>query len=381
MTFNCGELQMKKIYVCFVGLIICTSFIHSAKQETNQPSTQLMQEKEQRKRNSRRRTRKNQDPVKIQHLVQRPDEYLSIPQKNITPIVITNRFIEDKQLSIFFTNIEFTHSGITAFFNHTFNRKDYGTEFLPHNFSHLAQFIEYAQEAHQSKEFTEGVLRLFNQKIKTSPYVSAPAFERMLTQTSPYFTHQLAQQKFSLWQEIKDSLMDTFKVRFSFLQENPLGFFEDISKEIADKVTVQMTTPDRVRFTLLRFLTSSCDKLIWSPHDQQKTWETFKSIGNTIEELHKTKVIPDELDAHDLYWSLVERYAYFMELVGSQLNLETCQIIKEDIKDHKIAWLETQELEAGLQTKVERLAEVLITTEAKIRAGKMGLITDGITIS
>ena len=235
---------MKKIYICLAALIICTSSIHSSKQETNQPSTQSAPEKEQRKRNSRRRGRKNQEPVKTQQAIQRPDEYLSIPQEKINPIVITNRFIEDKKLSIFFTNIEFTHSGITAFFNHTFNRKDYGTEFLPHNFSHLTQFIEYAQQAQQSKEFTEGVLRLFNQKLKISPYVSAPAFDRMLTQTAPYFEHQLAQQKFSLWQEIKDSLMDTFKTRFSFLQENPLGFFEDILKEIAEKVTVQITTPD-----------------------------------------------------------------------------------------------------------------------------------------
>ncbi len=372
---------MKKIYVCLAGLIICTSSIHSAKQETNQPSTQSAPEKEQRKRNSRRRGRKNQEPVKTQQPAQRPEEYLSIPRDTINPIVITNRFIEDKKLSIFFTNIEFTHSGITAFFNHTFNRKDYGTEFLPHNFSHLTQFIEYAQQAKQSKEFTEGVLRLFNQKLKISPYVSAPAFDRMLTQTAPYFEHQLAQQKFSLWQEIKDSLMDTFKTRFSFLQENPLGFFEDISKEIAEKVTVQMTTPDRVRFTLLRLLTSSCDKLIWSPHDQEKTWESFKSIGATIEQLHKKKVIPDELDANDLYWSLVERYAYFMDLVGSDLSLATCLKIRADIQEHAISWLEAPEQEAALQTKIERLAEAVIQTETKIRARQQGLITDGIMLS
>lgn len=378
---------MKKSCFLLFFLCICTSFIHSAKQETNQSSSQDTAKTTEKKRYKRRRGRgrryyqelERQEEIELAK--RNLERNLSSVRKTVSPIIIGNRQEEDKKLNLFFTNIEFTHTGITSFFNHTFNRKEYGTDFLPHNFSHLTQFLQYAQHAGQTKEFTEGVLRLFNQKLKMSSYVSAPALERMLLQASPYFEHQLAQQEFSLWAEIKKSLMHTFRTRFAFLQQNPLGFFDDVSKELADKVSLQVTTPDRVRFTLLRMLTSSCDKLVWSPHDQINTWKSFKTIGNTIEHLHKKKVIPDELDANDLYWSLVERYTYFMELVGSQLTLETCQTIKDDIKEHKVAWLETSEQEAGLQTKVERLAQTLIATEAKIRAGKMGLITDGITIS
>jgi hypothetical protein len=373
---------MKITYIFLLGLLVCTSSIHSGKPETNQSSTQdtvKIAETKRGWRGRRRRARKKEEtPEATQKEV---SEYLAVPNTNVSPVVVTTRPEDEKKLNLFFTNIEFTHSGISSFFNHTFNRKEYGTEFLPHNFTHLAQFIEYGQQAGQSKEFTEGVLRLFNQKLKMSSYVSAPAFERLLVQSSPYFEHQLAQKDFSLWKEIKTSLMTTFKTRFSYLQQNPMGFFDDISKDIAQKVSLQITTPDRVRYSLLRMLTSSCDKVVWSPSDQEQTWASFKTIGSSIERLHNKKVIPDDLDTNDLYWSLVERYAYFLDLVGSQLTLETCEKIKQDIREHKITWLQAPEQETGLQTKVERLAEVLLETEAKIRAGSFGLITDGVILS
>ena len=371
---------MKITHLFFLGLLMCTHSIHSVKEETNQ-SYELKSKKISRSKKrklAREAKAKEKTTEQTKHEV---SEYLSVPNASITPIRIAHKKEGEKKLNLFFNRIEFTHSGISSFFAHTFNRKEYGTDFLPHNFTHLAQFMEYSQQADQSPEFTEGVLRLFNQKLKMSSYVSAPAFERLLLQTTPYFEYQLAQKDTPLWHDLKGHITSTFKTRFSSLQERPVQFFEDLSKELSTKIAVQNTTPDRVRFTLLRLLTSACDKIVWSPTDQAQTWASFKTIGTTLEQLHQKKVIPDELDTNDLYWSLVERYAYFMELVGSQLSMETCEKIKQDLRDNKIAWLETPEQEAGLQTKIERLAEALIETEAKIQASKHGLITDGVLLS
>lgn len=371
---------MKITHLFFLGLLMCTSSIHSAKEDKKQSSESKPKKlsRFQRRKLAREAKAKEKNKAEAKEEV---SEYLSVHSATITPIRVTHTKEDEKKLNLFFNRIEFTHNGISSFFAHTFNRKEYGTDFLPHNFTHLAQFIEYSQQANQSPEFTEGVLRLFNQKLKMSSYVSAPAFERLLLQTSPYFEHQLAQTTTPLWHNLKNHLATTFKSRFASLQEQPLQFFEDLSKELSTKFTIQNTTPERVRFTLLRLLTSTCDKIVWSPTDQAQTWASFKAIGTTLERLHQKKVIPDELDANDLYWSLVERYAYFMELVGSQLSLETCEKIKQDLKERKITWLESPEQEAGLQTKIERLAEVLIETEAKIQANKHGLITDGVILS
>ncbi len=377
---------MKITHLFFLGLLICTSSIHSAKEDKKQLSEPKIKKRVTRAE-KRRLAREAKAKAKEQAKVitkQEVDEYLSVPNATVTPIRFTHQQPNkdaEKKLNLFFNRIEFTHNGISSFFAHTFNRKEYGTDFLPHNFTHLAQFIEYSQQANQSPEFTEGVLRLFNQKIKMSSYVSAPAFERLLLQTSPYFEYQLAQKETPLWHGLKDHITSTFKTKFSSLQKQPMQFFEDLSKELSTKLTVENSTPERVRFTLLRLLTSTCDKLVWSPTDQAQTWNSFKAIGSTLERLHKKKVIPDELDANDIYWSLIERYAYFLELVGSQLSLETCGKIKSDLKENNLTWLQIPEQEPGLQTKVERLAEVLLETEAKIRANKYGLITDTVILS
>lgn len=351
--------------------------ILKAKQETNQSSSSVdtsstSQSSKKRRGKHRRKSEKKNSSIKNLS----PKEYLSIPSSTINPIVISNRtkVHDTEQLNLFFSEIEFTHDGINSFFNHSFNRSDYGTTFLPHNFCHLEQFITYAYKTGQSPEFIEGVLRLFNQKIKMTPYISAPALEEMLQTTKPYFVNLLAQQEGSFLQLIKDQLISVFKTQFSFLQDNPLGFFDHLSEQLASTVSSTVTSPDRIRFTFLRLLTSCYDRLIWSPADQEKTWESFKILGEIITYLHEKNVIPDELDANDLYWSLIERYIYFLDLIGSKLTLNTCQTIKHDLQTNSISWLNTPEQEEGLQTKMERLVEALLDTQIKIQAQQQSLL-------
>ncbi len=282
----------------------------------------------------------------------------------------------EKKVSFFCYPLVFTDEGISSFFNHSFNREEYGKEFLPHNLGHLGQIIRHGQSHGLSKQFTEGALRLFHQKLKSCPYISAPAIEIFLNENTPYLELQLAKQQFGLWTEIKDILLERFKSQFSFLQDNPLGFFDYVAKELDEKISTNVISPERARATLVRFLNSALDKIIWSPDDQEKTWESFKKIGNSLQYLHATQVIPDHLDVNDLYWSLIERYCYFLELVGTKLNLETCQLMKNDLAEKKIDWLLTSEQEKGITTKLEKIAHAILETETRILAKNNGIFTE-----
>ncbi len=282
----------------------------------------------------------------------------------------------EKKVSFFCYPLVFTDEGISSFFNHSFNREEYGKEFLPHNLGHLGQIIRHGQSHGLSKEFTEGAFRLFHQKLKSCPYVSAPAIELFLNENTPYLELQLAKQEFGLWKEIKDLLIERFKSQFSFLQDNPLGFFDYVAKELDEKINTNVISPERARATLVRFLNSALDKIIWSPDDQEKTWESFKKIGNSLHYLHTAQVIPDHLDINDLYWSLIERYCYFLELVGTKLNLETCQLMKHDLAEKKIDWLLISEQEKGITTKLEKIAHAILETETRIIAKNNGIFTE-----
>ncbi len=339
--------------------------------------TQYEEAKKESRRDKKRRDIKKKQEAERQEEENQNVSRLSFNTDNSIPVLtVKNTQPQIKKVSFFCYPLVFTSDGIASFFNHSFNREEYGKEFLPHNLSHLSQIICHGQTAGLSKEFTEGAIRLFHQKLKMCPYISAPAVEKFLDQTAPYLELQLAKREFSLWGEIKDTLVDRFKSQFSFLQDDPLGFFEHVSKELDEKITTNIISPERARATLVKFLNSGLDKIIWSPDDQERTWESFKKLGGSLEYLHKTRVIPDPLDVNDLYWSLVERYCYFLELVGTQLNLETCQRIKKDIAEKNISWLLTSEQEKGITTKLEKIAHAVMETEARILAKNNGIFTE-----
>lgn len=367
-----------------LAISACIFFSHSAKPESNQRPAHL-QPQEQTSVHKERRTGKKR--------IQKQEEQLpsftvlepkgpAVPQPAAAPSFFANPLPQEKKrVNLFVTKIDFSREGVSLFLNQTFNNRDYGTEFLPYSLSHLAQFLDFAHDNKQAPEFIEGTLRLFNQKVKSAPFIAAPALERFLEKASPRFTQHLAAEPFSFLQESKIFLSQAFREKISFAQNDPLGFFEYVSKNLAREVDIRITTPERVRATCMRFLTCTTDKIIWAPSDQTQTWHSFKKLGTTFESLHQAKVIPDELDVNELYWSLVERYCYFLKLTGTRLSLETCSTIKQDLADRSISWLLHKEQESVLETKMERLMMAVLETEAKIHAGTQGVITDTLALS
>ena len=379
--FYKGVLMNKELSL---AILACIFFSHSAKPETKQRPT-LDQSHESTKSRKEHRVGKKRTPSSLDHrtgFTLTDPKAPTIAQQPLSEPLFANRYSESKKrVNLFVSRIDFTRDGVSLFLNQTFNNRGYGAEYLPYSLSHLTQFLEFAHTNNQTPEFIEGALRLFNQKIKSAPFLAAPAVERFLNCASPHLQEHLAVTPFSLWQESKQLLSQAFREKFSFAQTDPLGFFEYVSKNLAYEVQTNMITPERVRATCMRFLSCTTDKIIWSPSDQAETWRSFKKIGDSFHELHLKKVIPDELDANELYWGLVERYCYFLKLTGTRLSLDTCKTIKQDLSDGSIPWLMQKEQESVLETKMERLTVAVLETEAKIHAHSHGIITDTLVAS
>jgi len=275
----------------------------------------------------------------------------------------------DKTLCLFLKRIEFSRSGIATFFSQTFNRREYGTEFLPHNFGHLAQFMTYGHSSQQPHEYFDGVIRLFGTKLKATSCVNSAAFEGMMNSVTPQLAKLFLDKK-SLWKDIKKLLWSNFKDRFSFLQSKPMDFFEDISDQILQQIKIQVTTPEKLRSTTIRFVGSGIDKLAWCPEDQEATWTSFKTIGQQLTTMYEKDIIDDPFDLNELYWGLIERYCYFLELAGPTIALDVCMKMKNDVLSGNLPWLKTEEQEEGIETKTERLMLAIIETEAKIHLFK-----------
>lgn len=274
---------------------------------------------------------------------------------------------EDRLLCTFLDTITFTQEGVKNFFENTFNQKEYGKMFLPHNFSHLQQFLEYGSSTSQSIVFYDGVFRLFIQKFKNAFYIDSDVYAEFLDTHKTLFTSLFPAQP-SIWQSIKKTLWDNLSHKFASFKEDPVTFLDDVSQEIEKQISVTATTPEKTRQTLMRLFTTTIDKLAWVASDQYNSWKTFRSIGDSISYLHEQGVIKEKEDCNELYWALIERYCYFLELNGSMLNLDACHAIKQDLLTGKLPWLSLKESEEHITNKAERIAQAIIETEAKVLA-------------
>lgn len=348
-------------FLYILSFLLFITSIHSAKPKTNQRRPPFTHDQ-----TTTQPQKKSLNPLPLP----------AMPTHHAQPF--GNNYLDKenrKFINLFVTKIDFNKEGVSLFLHHTLNNKEYSAEFLPYSLTHLTQFLEFAHHYKQSPEFIEGAFRLFHQKSKGAPFITAYSLERFLDKTTPYLEQSLTTNQ-SLWKSFKNTLSQTFREKFSYAQQDPLGFFEYVSKNLESQVTHQIITPLRVRGIFLRFLTHTTDKLLWSAQDQELTWESFKKLGNIFHQLHTKGVIPDPLDANELYWSLVERYCYFLKLTGTQLSLDACKMIKRDLLHEPLVWMHQKEQESMLETKIERILTALLETEAKIHAKQQGIVTD-----
>ena len=95
------------------------------------------------------------------------------------PVALPLFHHDNDLLPYFLKPISFTQQGIAHYFTYTYNHEKY-TEYLPYNFSHMIQFLEYGLKSGQNEQFAGSVIKMFMQKIKAAPYVEAESFAEFL---------------------------------------------------------------------------------------------------------------------------------------------------------------------------------------------------------
>ncbi len=303
--------------------------------------------------------------------IQQPPPTIISPSVSM-PFAQTNKSLRDQKneqeiLDALLVSIDFTEQGLITFFKQTFNNPQY-KELLPYSFSHFVQCIRFGKRTEQPTDYYERIIRLFIQKTKVCPFITACAFERMITRTTPTLIDITQIHQKPLWESIKESIASSFSDYFSLLKSEPDEFFEFLGHTIADNELKKKCSEEKVKELLFRFFTTSIDKLVWTPHDQKETWNSFKIIGDHLFFLHEKKVIADVQDLNELYHGLIERFCYFLDLSGRALEPSVISEIKQDLLNHPMTWLSIPELEDTLETKVERLINALITVQLQQEA-------------
>ncbi len=287
-------------------------------------------------------------------------------------------------LRLFCQPIKFTQSGIQHYLHNIYSHPAYARDFLPHSLSDFIQFLNYGKNTNQSRLFMVSTFRLFLNKVKATPYLSAYAFCDMLDQLpllKDYCINEDKNYVLSLQKTLKNIFFSFFLSKFNFFKENPDQFFDDISNEIINAVESKSIKREveceQLRQIIIRFLENCFHKLIWSPFDQEEVWISVKNISFKLTSLMENGIIcAEELD--DLFKSLLESFCHFLNITGSELSPDVIEMIKEDISNGNLLLLTLEEQEDTIESKPERLMRALIKTDAKIQARLQGFITESI---
>lgn len=284
---------------------------------------------------------------------------------------------DKKNLELLSANITMTSVGINDFVSSVYNNPHYAQTILPHNFLHLTQLLEHGHQTKLSRSYVQSTMRLFSNKMKACPYISASAFNTLLATLpdllKPYFTTTHTYAIDRLKKRINNVLYAQFLEKFTSFKQDPDYFFKDLSASIvgeieAENAQTHVISCEEMRKTILIFLEVGIAKLVWNPKNKKDVWDSVKSISTHMTSLLEHSVLADADDLNDLFVSLVERYCYFIDVSATDLPLDFYDTVSKEIATLSLPLLELEEQEEYIIPKKQRLLRTLTHGQARCYA-------------
>lgn len=286
------------------------------------------------------------------------------------------QYLEDSLQSLCMP-IEPTAAGFTSFLKNSYNQPHYAQDFLPNNFAHAVQFLAHGKQSQQTRSYAQSVVRLFANKLKGCEYVNAHALSELLAQLPQLLEQHFVVQRTSdinlLQTKINQLLYAKFLDKFTDFKSNPTSFFDDLTHDILEALTIHSSdsgdvSMEELRKTVLIFCEIALGKLIWSPDDSIDTWHSVKKISQQLAVLMDYNIISDPDDLNDLFVTLIERYCFFIDLAGHGLPAQFYAQLNQELEQPAALLLTLEEQEDYLESKVERLGRAIRCAQKKCNA-------------
>lgn len=291
--------------------------------------------------------------------------------------------------------IEITPGMLLSSIADEIKKPEYLQDILPNNFSYLTQLLKYnpvkdyaGAKDKRSRAYPRSVLRMFGNMLKGAPCVNAYAFRDLLSEFPALLKNDFIlykkialQHKTSLDLDLFDRAQETistlmyqrFNAHYDYFRQDPEKFLDELAQQIVVVVEEEVSI-EQLRQTVIRFLEIGLGKLVWSPEEHATIWECTKQIAQHTASLMEYNIIDNLDDLDDLYWALIHRFCFMLDITGNQMPLTFYQQIKDNIASQPILLFELEELDTFLQTKQNRFMHALLTSEAKKRALDVGIL-------
>ncbi len=259
----------------------------------------------------------------------------------------------------------------------------YRTHVLPNNFSHMTNLITSGSMENQPPAYLRSIIKLFSNMLKSSDYVNAYECESFLKKlphiVQPYFSLNVSRAYITERTLYDAHMFDRFKVtvnnvlyvkfssEYEAFKRDPNSFLDMLSSEIIS-IAQEEVTREQLRQGIVRFAEIALSKLIWNVGHAEKSWATTKKIADHLASLLEYNILDDLNDLDDLYWTLLTRYCYFVDITATDLAPSFYAVVKKDITEGNTLLLELAEQDAIVEPKLLYMQRTLMAAEAQSRA-------------
>ena len=271
----------------------------------------------------------------------------------------------------FHTPLEYSHSSFKFFLTNIYNHRSYPQHFLALNPLHIISGIALAPKYDQPRRYMKEMLTLFDPKM-LNIFINPYAFSHMLASLPPLVAPfcNVTQEKKQIIESIKQRIGSCLVDEYSNLKRNPEATLNRLSHDVY-ALTSQHEDHDiairELQHAFHYFLARGLSNLVWSPAEQQETWTLVKTIGCQLEKCVEYYMIDEEF-LDDLFWVLLKRFAYFIDMCASDLTQPFFDAVYHDLKAEKAALWLCDERKEYITPKLAYLQNVLMEAEIKSKA-------------
>lgn len=288
--------------------------------------------------------------------------------------------IDPKQFALpdfFFHPLEYSRSSFKFFLTNVYNHRNYPQHFLALNFIHIVSGISLAPESDQPRRYMRKLFSLFDPKmlnIYINPYAFSELLNRIPPAMAPYCN--VIKEKKDMLEAIKESIGACLVDNYTKLKNNPEGTLNQLARTVH---TLTSSNDDQdisireLQHAYHYFLARGISNLVWSPADQAETWKLVKTIACQLEKCTEYYMLDEEM-LDDLFWVLLQRYAYFIDMCAPDLEQAFFDSVYHDLKTETAALWMVEEREEFITTKLAYLRNVLMEAEIKSRTSASGLL-------
>lgn len=260
---------------------------------------------------------------------------------------------------------------------------------LPYDLHYISALLNHGAKTQLDRSYHQSVLRLFTNLFKKTPCINAYCFDEFIVQIPQFLKihiepthaktilHQIQLMDLEMVHRFQATvngiLFQSLSNHYDIFKKNPEQFLNSISQTITT-IAQEEIAIEQLRVALIRFLETGLNKLVWGYDTIETSWENIKNLSKHLADLIALKILDDPCDLDDIYWSLLTRYCYFLEIHATTISMQFYENLEKELDQDLPFIVSLDEQESFIESKNAYFRRTIRNCKTKQSAFQRGII-------